>query len=136
MSLTTLFAIVLLPVLLALTGLVAKGGYVLVGPRQVQGRERGARGPRLSSTPRQPGRIRAGRRPSNPRAAERAAAEYIAVQDAGLAATVRVDPQQVVVHVTSRAIPMTLLRIAGIMQVQVEADASAEPRTGVTSAQR
>ena len=31
---------------------------------------------------------------------------------------------------------MTLLRIAGIMQVQVEADASAEPRTGVTSAQR
>ncbi len=37
MSLTTLFVAVLLPVLLALTGLVADGGQVLVARRQVQG---------------------------------------------------------------------------------------------------
>ena len=37
MSLTTLFAVVLLPVLLALIGLVADGGQILVARRQVQG---------------------------------------------------------------------------------------------------
>ncbi len=84
MSLTTLFAVVLLPVLLGLIGLVADGGEVLVARRQVQG------------------------------LAESAAH----------------------VHVTSRSIPMTFLRLAGIMQVQVAADATAVPRTGVASAQR
>ena len=37
MSLTTLFAVVLLPVLLGLTGLVADGGEILVARREVQG---------------------------------------------------------------------------------------------------
>src|SRR5207253_3052043 len=74
--------------------------------------------------------------PLDPRAAELAAAQYIAIQEPGLSATVRADAQQVVVHVTSRPIPMTFLRLAGIMQVQVAADAIAEPRTGVTSARR
>ena len=71
-----------------------------------------------------------------PRAAEFAAAQFIAIQEPGLTASVRADTQHVVVHVTSRPIPMTFLRLAGIMQVQVAADASAEPRTGVTTAQR
>ena len=137
MSLTTLFVAVLLPVLLALTGLVADGGQVLVARRQVQGLADSAAhagaaeldSAAARSNPEQPA-------PLAPRAAELAAAQLIAIQEPGLTATVQADTQHVVVHVTSRPIPMTLLRIAGIMQVQVEADASAEPRTGVTSAQR
>ena len=137
MSLTTLFAVVLLPVLLALTGLVADGGQVLIARRQVQGLAESAAHAGAAELDPAAARANPGRPAAlDPRAAERAAAEYIAIQDAGLTATVRADTQRVVVHVTSRAIPMTLLRIAGIMQVQVEADASAEPRTGVTSAQR
>lgn len=137
MSLTTLFVAVLLPVLLALTGLVADGGQVLVARRQIQGLADSAAHAGAAeldpaaarSNPEQPTLLA-------PRAAELAAAQFIAIQEPGLTATVRADTQHVVVHVTSRPIPMTLLRIAGIMQVQVEADASAEPRTGVTSAQR
>jgi hypothetical protein len=46
------------------------------------------------------------------------------------------DTRQVVVHLTSRPIQMTFLRLAGIMEVQVTADATAQPRTGVATAQR
>jgi Flp pilus assembly protein TadG len=137
MSLTTLFAVVLLPVLLGLTGLVADGGQVLIARRQVQGLAEGAAHAGAAELdvgaarahPEQPA-------PLAPRAAEAAAARYIAVQEPGLTASVQADARHVVVRVTSRPIPMTLLRIAGIMQVQVTADASAEPRTGVTSARR
>ena len=137
MSLTTLFAVVLLPVLLALTGLVADGGQVLVARRQVQGLAESAAhagaaeldSAAARANPEQPA-------PLGPRAAELAAAQYIATQEPGLTASVQADAQRVVVHVRSRPIPMTLLRIAGIMQVLVTADASAEPRTGVTGAQR
>jgi Flp pilus assembly protein TadG len=137
MSLMTLFAVVLLPVLLGLTGLVADGGQVLVARREVQGLAESAAhagATQLDTTaaranPDQPA-------PIDPRAAELAAARYLAIQEPGLSATVRADTQQVVVHVTSRPIPMTFLRVAGIMQVQVAADATAEPRTGVASAQR
>ncbi len=133
MSLTTLFAVVLLPVLLALTGLVADGGQVLVARRQVQGLAESAAhavdSAAARANPEQPA-------PLGPRAAELAAAQYIAIQEPGLTASVQADAQHVVVQVRSQPIPMTLLRIAGIMQVQVTADASAEPRTGVTRAQR
>jgi Flp pilus assembly protein TadG len=137
MSLTTLFAVVLLPVLLGLTGLVADGGEVLVARREVQGLAESAAHAGAAqldtvaalANPDAPA-------PLDPRAAELAAARYIAVQEPGLGATVRADTQEVVVRVTSRPIPMTFLRLAGIMQVQVAADATAEPRTGVASAQR
>jgi Flp pilus assembly protein TadG len=137
MSLTTLFAVVLLPVLLGLTGLVADGGQVLVARREVQGLAEStahAGAAQLDTavtraSPDQPA-------PLNPRAAELAAAQYIAIQEPGLSATVRADTQQVAVHLTSRPIPMTFLRLAGIMELQVTADATARPRTGVASAQR
>ena len=137
MSLTTLFAVVLLPVLLGLTGLVADGGEVLVARRQVQGLAEGAAHAGAAQLDTAAARANPDRpAPLDPRAAELAAAQYIAIQEPGLSATVRADAQQVVVHVTSRPIPMTFLRLAGIMQVQVAADATAEPRTGVTSARR
>jgi len=137
MSLTTLFAVVLLPVLLGLTGLVADGGEVLVARRQVQGLAEGAAHAGAAQLDTAAARANPdGPAPLDPRAAELAAAQYIAIQEPGLSATVRADAQQVVVHVTSRPIPMTFLRLAGIMQVQVAADATAEPRTGVTSARR
>jgi len=136
-SLTTLFAVVLLPVLLGLIGLVADGGEVLVARRQVQGLAESAAHAGAAqldtaaarANPDQPAAL-------DPRAAEFAAAQYIAIQQPGLAATVQADTRQVAVHVTSRSIPMTFLRLAGIMQVQVAADATAVPRTGVASAQR
>jgi hypothetical protein len=66
-------------------------------------------------------------------AAQLAAARYIAVQEPGVSATVHADGRQVVVHDTSCPIQMTFLRLAGIMQVQVAGDATAQPRTGVVS---
>jgi Flp pilus assembly protein TadG len=136
-SLTTLFTVLLLPVLLGLTGLVADGGQVLVARRQVQGLAESAAHAGAAELDPVAGRAAPERpAPLNPRAAELAAAQYIAIQEPGLTAEVHADAQHVVVHVTSRPIPMTLLRIAGIMQVRVAADASAEPRTGVTSALR
>ena len=137
MSLTTLFAVVLLPVLLALIGLVADGGEVLVARREVQGLAQSAAHAGAAELDTQAARANPDRpAPLDPRAAELAAAQYIAIQEPGLTATVRADGEHVVVHVTSRPVAMTLLRFAGIMQVQVEADASAAPRTGVASAQR
>lgn len=137
MSLTTLFAVVLLPVLLGLTGLVADGGEVLVARRQLQGLAEGAAHAGAAQLDVTVARANPDRpAPLDPRAAELAAAQYIAIQEPGLSAAVRADAQQVVVHITSRPIPMTFLRLAGIMQVQVAADATAEPRTGVTSARR
>ena len=137
MSLMTLFAVVLLPVLLALIGLVADGGEVLVARREVQGLAQSAAHAGAAELDTQAARANPdGPAPLDPRAAELAAAQYIAIQEPGLTATVRADSEHVVVHVTSRPVAMTLLRFAGIMQVQVEADASAAPRTGVASAQR
>jgi len=134
MSLTALFAVVLLPALLALTGLVADGGEVLVARREVQGLAEGAA--HAGAAQLDPASARA--TPDQvtalgPQAAELAAARYIAVQETGLSATVHADTRQVAVHVTSRPIQMTFLRLAGIMQVQVAGDATAEPRTGVVS---
>ena len=137
MSLTTLFAVVLLPVLLGLTGLVADGGEVLVARRQVQGLAEAAAHAGAAQLDTAVARANTDRpAPLDPRAAELAAAQYIAIQEPGLSATVHADTRQVVVHLTSRPIPMTFLRLAGIMVVQVAADAAAQPRTGVTSAQR
>jgi uncharacterized membrane protein len=132
--LTTLFAVILLPVVLALTGMVADGGEILVARREVQGLAEGAAHAGAAqldpasarATPDQPAVL-------DPQAAELAAARYIAVQEPGLSANVQADPGEVVVHVTSRPIEMTFLRLAGIMQVQVAGDATAAPRTGVVS---
>ncbi len=139
MSLTTLFVAVLLLILLALTGLVADGGQVMVARRQVQGLADSAAHAGAAELDSAAARSNA-EQPAPlalaPRAAELAVAQFIAIQEPGLTASVQADRQHVVVHVTSRPIPMTLLRIAGIMQVQVTADASAEPRTGVISAQQ
>ena len=60
-----------------------------------------------------------------------AAAQYIAVQPPGLEAHIDASRDEVTVHLTSRPIPMSFLRLAGITTVRVEADAHAEPETGV-----
>jgi Flp pilus assembly protein TadG len=136
-SLTTLFAVVLLPVLLGLTGLVADGGEILVARREVQGLAESAAHAGAAQLDTAAAHANPDRpAPLDPRAAEFAAAQYIAIQEPGLSATVRADAREVVVHVTSRPIPMTFLRLAGIMQVQVAGEAIAQPRTGVASAQR
>jgi hypothetical protein len=110
------------------------GGEILVARREVQGLAQSAAHAGAAqldpasarATPDQPAKL-------DPRAAELAAARYIAVQEPGLRASVQADTREVVVHVTSRPIQMTFLRLAGIMQVQVAGDATAAPRTGVVS---
>src|SRR5207302_7414642 len=82
MSLTTLFAVVLLPVLLGLTGLVADGGEVLVARRQVQGLAESAAHAGAAQLDTAAARANPdGPAPLDPRAAELAAAQYIAIQE-------------------------------------------------------
>ncbi len=68
-------------------------------------------------------------------AARDAAAEYVAQQGKGMAATVVAEPQRVVVSV-SRDAPMSFLRLVGITTVRVSATAPAEVRYGIERANR
>ena len=135
MSLTTLFAVVLLPALLGLMGLVADGGQILVARREVQGLAESAAHAGAAQLDISSARATDDHTGGalDPRAAEFAAARYVSIQEPGLNATVRADTRQVTVRVSSRPIQMTFLRLAGIMQIQVTGDATAEPRTGVLS---
>ena len=63
-------------------------------------------------------------------AARQAAAEYVASQGHGLAATIDVEPKQVVVQV-SRNVPTSFLRLVGISTVRITAGAPAAPRYGI-----
>jgi uncharacterized membrane protein len=136
MSLTTLFAVILVPVLLGGLGLVADGGMVLVARREVQGvansaAHAGAAELDVAANRAQPGLARL-----DPRAAEDAAERYVRLQERGFGGRVEASAEAVYVQVTSPPIPMTFLRLAGIMQVQVAAEATAVPRTGIQAAGR
>lgn len=68
-------------------------------------------------------------------AARDAAAEYVAQQGKGMAATVAAEPQRVMVSV-SRDVPTSFLRLVGITTVRVSATAPAEVRYGIERANR
>lgn len=132
----TLF-VVLLPMLLGVVGLSADGGQVLIARREAQALADSAAHAGAAEIDTAAARLDASVPPPlDPRTAETAAANYIAVQEPGMAATVQADTQQVVVHLVGRPIPMTFLRLVGIESVRVTADASAEPRTGIVGPQR
>ena len=128
------FVLVVLIPLLGLGGLAVDGGQVLVERRVVQGIADGAARagaaeldePSARQDPTSAPRLDAD-------AAWTAAAQYIAVQPPGLEAHIDTSSSAVVVHLTSRPIPMSFLRLAGITTVRIEADARAEPETGVVA---
>jgi Putative Flp pilus-assembly TadE/G-like len=123
--------VVLLP-LLGLGGLAIDGGQVLVERRAIQGIADGAARAGAAELDEASARQDTTLPPELDRdAAWDAAAQYIAVQPPGLEAHIDTSPDAVRVHLTSRPIPMSFLRLAGITTVRVEADAHAEPETGV-----
>jgi uncharacterized membrane protein len=123
--------IVLLP-LLGLGGLAIDGGQVLVERRAIQGVADGAARAGAAELDETSARQDPTLPPELDRdAAWAAAAQYVEVQPPGLEAHIDTSSNEVVVHLTSRPIPMSFLRLAGITTVRVEADAHAEPETGV-----
>ena len=132
----TLF-VVLLPMLLGVVGLSADGGQVLIARREAQALADSAAHAGAAEIDEAAARADTTVLVQlDPRAAEAEVANYIAVQDPGLSATIQADTGHVVVHLVSRPIPMTFLRLAGIESVRVTADATAEPRTGVVGPER
>jgi hypothetical protein len=123
--------VVLLPVL-GLSGLAIDGGQVLVERRVVQGIADGAARAGAAELD-----VMAARQdPTLPPRLDRdaawaAAAQYVAVQPPGMEAQIDTTEEAVVVHLTSKPIPMSFLRLAGIDTVRVEAEAMAQPETGV-----
>jgi len=68
-------------------------------------------------------------------AARQVAAEYLASQGSGPAATITAEPQRVVVQV-SREVPTGFLRLVGIDTVRISAVALADVRFGINQANR
>ena len=82
------------------------------------------------------GMVRAGDVPPllDPTAAYGAAATYVAIQRPGMLATIATNAQRVDVHI-SMTIPLTFMRLAGLSSATIEANGTAEPRTGITEAE-
>lgn len=68
-------------------------------------------------------------------AARQVAAEYLASQGSGMAATITAEPQRMVVQV-SREVPTSFLRLVGIDTVRINATALADVRYGIDQANR
>ncbi len=127
-----LFIIVVLLPVLGLSGLAIDGGQVLVERRVVQGIADGAARAGAAELDEASARQDPTVPPRLDRdAAWESAARYVAVQPPGMEAQIDTSEDAVVVHLTSRPIPMSFLRLAGITTVRVEAEARAQPETGV-----
>ena len=128
-----LFAIMLM-VLVVVTGLALDGGQALVARREAQGVADAAA--RLGAEQLDDRSVRAGDMPPllDPTAAYGAAATYVAVQRPGMLATIATNAQRVDVHI-SMTIPLTFMRLAGLSSATIEANGTAEPRTGITEAE-
>jgi Flp pilus assembly protein TadG len=122
---------ILVLVLMVVTGLALDGGQALVARREAQGIADAAA--RIGADHLDEASVRAGDNPPNldTAAAYAAAANYVAIQRPGLIASISVAPQRVEVHVATM-LELTFMRLAGLSSATIEADGSAEPRTGVT----
>jgi Flp pilus assembly protein TadG len=128
-----LFAILVM-MLLVVTGLVLDGGQALVARREAQGVADAAA--RLGAEQLDEASVRAGDVPPllDPSAAYSAAASYVAIQQPGMLATIATNTQHVDVHI-SVTVPLTFMRLAGMSSATIEANGTAEPRTGITEAE-
>lgn len=125
---------ILLVVLVTVTGLALDGGQALVARREAQAVADAAA--RSGAEQLDERSVRAGDTPPllDPTAAYSAAATYVAVQRPGMLATIVANTRQVDVHV-SVTIPLTFMRLVGLNGATIEANGTAEPRTGVTQAE-
>jgi Flp pilus assembly protein TadG len=122
---------IMIVVLLVVTGLALDGGQALVARREAQGIADAAA--RLGAEQVDEASLRAGDNPPNldSEAAYAAAANYVAIQRPGMSATILVAPQRVDVHVSLK-LELTFMRLTGLSSATINADGSAEPRTGIT----
>jgi hypothetical protein len=58
----------------------------------------------------------------------------VAIQQPGMLATIATNTQHVDVHI-SVTVPLTFMRLAGMSSATIEANGTAEPRTGITEAE-
>jgi len=122
---------VMLPLFLSVVGLAVDAGIVFDARRELQNVADSAARAGAMQVDQQAYRASSGATVVLDQAAARqVAAEYAASQGRGLAATIAVEPQRVVVQ-ASREVPTSFLRLAGITSVQVSATAPAEVRYGI-----
>jgi Putative Flp pilus-assembly TadE/G-like len=122
---------IMIVVLLVVTGLALDGGQALVARREAQGVADAAA--RAGADQLDEASVRAGDNPPNLNtdAAYAAAANYVGIQRPGMFATIVVAPQRVDVHVSLK-LELTFMRLTGLSSATIDADGSAEPRTGIT----
>jgi Flp pilus assembly protein TadG len=125
---------ILLVVLVTVTGLALDGGQALVARREAQAVADAAA--RSGAEQLDERSVRAGDTPPrlDPTAAYTAAATYVAIQRPGMLATIVANTRQVDVRI-SVTIPLTFMRLVGLNGATIEANGTAEPRTGVTQAE-
>lgn len=130
----TAFVAVLLPALLVLAGLAIDGGQVLVERREAQALADAAARAGAAELDEVAARNDPTGPPTiDPGAATTAATMYIvAVQPAATITVTEVDATHISVRVTSPPVQVTLLQLAGVGTVRVQASGRAEPRTGIT----
>ena len=125
------WAAVMLPLFLSVVGLTIDEGIVFDARRELQNVADSAARAGAMQVDQQAYRASSGATVVLDQAAARqVAAEYAASQGQGLAATIAVEPQRVVVQ-ASREVPTSFLRLVGITSVRVSATASAEVRYGI-----
>ena len=129
-----LVVLLVVPAVLTAGGLAVDAGQVFVARREAQGiadaaARAGAESLDLVALRTQPGA------PAqlDPQAARAAAANYVAIQQAGYTAQVDADTRHAIVRVT-RTITLSFMRLAGFSSVRVDAASTAEPRSGIVAA--
>lgn len=126
----------MLPLFLAVIGLAIDGGLVFDARRELQNvADSAARAGAMQIDLRLYRESSGATVALDAGAARRVAADYVAAQGPGLAATIGTEPRRVVVHV-SREVPTSFPRLVGITTVQIGATAPAEVRYGVEQGQR
>ena len=127
---------VLLPVLLALAGLAIDSGQALVVRREVQALADSAARAGAAELDEAVLRSDPFAAPAlDPVLATDAALGYVAeLQPAATATVVEVDARHIKVRVVSPPVRLTLLQLAGVGPIQLEATARSEPRIGIIAA--
>jgi uncharacterized membrane protein len=132
----TALLVVLLPILLALAGLAIDSGQALVVRREVQALADSAARAGAAELDEAVLRRDPFAAPAlDPVLAADAALDYVTeVQPAATATVVEVDPSHIKVRVVSPPVRLTLLQLAGVGPVRLEATARSEPRIGIIAA--
>lgn len=127
---------VMMPFFLSVVGLAIDGGIVFSARRELQNVADSAARAGAMQIDQRVYRDSSGATVAlDASAARQVAAEYLASQAPGLAATITAEPQRTVVQV-SREVPTGFLRLVGIDTVRINATALADVRYGIDQANR